>query len=420
MMSHILADFKAFLDRSPTSWHAVTELGNRFADLDFTPLEEQEPWQLEKGKKYFVIRGGAMCAFSLPKEKPSKMKIIAAHTDSPALKLKPRPEIRKENMTTLGVEVYGGPMLSSWLNRDLAIAGRIIVADSKGERRQHLVCLDDALLVIPQLAIHLDKEINEKGFVLNKQDHLCPILGLGPEPENLELLLRRHIPFQSLLSFDLFLTPVEEARFLGASHEMIASYRIDNLTSAHACATAIASAKPHNLQMAIFWDHEEVGSKTAEGAASPFLSDILERIALAYPLSKEELIRMKQNSLCASVDVAHGFNPNYANKYDAQHLPLLGAGIVIKYNADQKYATNAETAADIVQICQDIHLKYQPSVARSDIPGGSTVGPVVAQTLGIPTVDIGIPQLSMHSTREVMACQDHLDMCHLLTHVLER
>lgn len=421
-MSHILSDFKAFLDASPTSWHATKEIANRLSLREFEPLSEEEKWHLEPGKKYFVQRGGAACAFLLPKEKPKEALILASHTDSPCLKLKPVPAYKSSNMVQFGVEVYGAPLLSSWLNRDLCLAGRVIVTNAAGKAEEYLVHLDDALIFIPQLAVHLDREVNEKGLHLNKQDHLNPILGLTEELKNpLETLLRRHISYHSLLSFELHLVPVEPARFVGMENEMLSSYRIDNLTGVHACLSAIGmleKAPKHRLQMALFWDHEEIGSRTKEGAGSPFLNHMLERISYGLKIAPEDLLLLKNNSLCVSVDMAHALNPNYPKKYEPHHSPLLGKGIVLKYNADQKYATNALSAAIIVQACQMLKLPLQSFVCRSDLPCGSTVGPIMAQNTGINTVDIGCPQLSMHSIREVMATKDYLDMVRLLTHLL--
>jgi aspartyl aminopeptidase len=423
-MSHILEDLKAFLDQSPTSWHAAAQIGNRLALQDFQPLSEEEKWKLEKGKKYFVSRGGSLCAFCLPSGGLKKMTLLASHTDSPSLKLKPRPEFQKENVSLFGVEVYGSPLLTSWLNRDLGIAGRIVVSDGKGKTEEKLVFIDDAPLVIPQLALHLDREVNEKGLVLNKQEHLAPIVGLDLEGKNaLEMLLRRHHSFHKLLSFDLFLIPLEKSRFLGCQSDMIAAHRLDNLASAHACATAlgyIEQPQPHHMPLCVFWDHEEIGSRTQEGAASSFLSDVLKRITLSLSIQEEEMLLVKNQSLCISVDVAHAFNPNYASKYDPNHQPLLGKGVALKFNADQKYITSAPTAAKIIQFCQELNLPLQNFACRSDLPCGSTVGPIVAQSLGIPTVDIGCPQLSMHSIREVIGCKDYIDLCALLTHALQK
>jgi aspartyl aminopeptidase len=425
-MSHILTDLKAFLDTSPTSWHAVKEIGNRLALREFQPLREEEKWHLKRGEKYFVSRGGALCAFCLPEKLPERALILASHTDSPALKLKPLPSFRNANMTQFGVEVYGAPLLSSWLNRDLALAGRVVIMTSEGKPKERLVYLDDALLFIPQLAIHLDREVNEKGLLLNKQDHLCPIVGLSEEDASpldvLEKLLRRHLSFHSLLSFELFLVPHEPSRFVGLENEMLASYRIDNLTGVHASLSALGmQEKPsdHVLQMALFWDNEEIGSRSKEGAASPFLNDILERIGYCLKMNAEDILLLKNGSLCVSIDMAHALNPNYPKKHEPHHTPLLGKGIVLKYNADQKYASNALSAAVIVRACEVLRLPYQSYVCRSDMPCGSTVGPLIAQGTGINTVDIGCPQLSMHSIREVMATQDYLDMVRLLSHLLQ-
>jgi len=425
-MADLLEDLRNFIDTSPTSWHAALQVSNRLALQEFIPLDEKQKWELEPGQKYFVLRGGSICAFCLPKSLPTRALILAAHTDSPALKIKPHPEIVKNNMIQLGVEVYGGPLLSSWLNRDLGIAGRIVITDTQNQIQEKLIDIDEAPLFIPQLAIHLDREVNEKGLILNKQDHLAPIAALSGEQASsmgyLEKLLRRHLSFHDLISFDLFLTPLEKFRFVGENNEMIASYRLDNLASVHAATAAISTPKemdPALLQMAVFWDHEEIGSKTAEGASSPFLCDLLKRIAYCLKIDEEALLMLKNDSLCVSIDMGHALNPNYVKKHDPNHQPLLGKGIVVKYNADHKYASDAFSSARIIHTCKQHNLNYQSYVNRSDLPSGSTVGPIVAQGLGIPTVDIGIAQLSMHSAREVIASLDYLNLYQLLFELLK-
>lgn len=421
-MTHLLEDLCDFLYHSPTSWHAAVEMGNRLASLDYIPLYLDEKWKLEKGKKYFAIQEGSIAAFVLPEKNLEQMAIAAAHTDSPALKLKPHPEVEKKNMVQLGVEVYGSPILATWMNRDLAIAGRVIAEKENGEIEEFLVFLDEAPVIIPVLAPHLDREAFKKGLELNKQDHLAPIAALQFEKHYVENLIKRQHSFSTMLDFDLFLVPLESPRFLGRNGEMLASYRLDNLCSAHAGLVALGNLKTpaqSTLSMGIFWDHEEVGSSTHVGAESTFFTDIYRRICHFYELNTEEEAVLRRNSLCLSVDVSHGLNPNYENKYDPHHAPLLGEGLAIKYNADMRYTTSGKTGAFIAHLCKNLDLKVQKFVNRSDNTAGSTIGPIFATQLGIETVDIGIPELSMHAAREIISCQDHIDMCTLLTYFLQ-
>lgn len=420
-MPHILEDFCNFLDASPTAWHAIQETGNRLASIDAIPLDEGEKWKLEKNQRYFVTRGGSICAFSLPKQAPSKIIILAAHTDSPALKIKPNPSVVTGSFHQLSTEVYGAPVLHSWFNRDLAIAGRIVYETTEGKIEEQLIFMDETLLFIPQIALHLEREINDK-LNIDKQDHLRPIFTLkNDESDALESLLRKQVAFKHMLSFDLFLVPVEKARSLGISDEFLASYRLDNLASSHACITAWANSTLNDtLQMCVLCDAEEIGSRTHDGAASTFVHDILKRICAFYNLSEEDFLCMKSRSLCISVDVAHAFNPNFARKYDPKHHLIPGQGIAIKYNADKKYVTDSTTAAPVVSACKSLNLPYQSYVTHSNVLSGSTIGPIFAHTLGIPTVDIGCAIFSMHSAREVMALKDHLDMCQLLTSLLQK
>ena len=424
-MTHLLEDFHDFLQDAPTSWHATLEMGNRLASCDFTPLLMNEKWPLEKGGKYFVIDDGSIAAFILPKNAPKRLSIIAAHTDSPALKLKPCPEILTDNMLQLGVEVYGGPILPTWVNRDLVITGKVTVEQKKGTLFESLVYFDDAPVLIPLLAPHLDKEASKKGLLLNQQDHLKPIACLLEDKLDvvyLESLLRRHLSFHKLVDFELFLVPLEPPRFIGKNGELLASYRLDNLASAHAGLTALGNIKnPHSstLLMGIFWDHEEVGSSTRSGAGSPLFRDIFDRICSMYSMPEEDKVLLRHHSTCLSVDVAHAFNPNYAKKYDPKNSPRLGQGIVIKYNGNMRYGTTAPSGSKVIQLCERLNLHYQKQSNRSDIPSGSTIGPLFATQMGIETADIGIAELSMHAAREVIACQDHVDMCMLLSTFLE-
>ncbi len=428
-MTHLTEDLRSFLSASPTSWHAAEEMALRLAVKDFTPLKMREKWGLERGKSYFVIKGGSFAAFRLPSKKPEQLLIAAAHTDSPALKLKPQPLVQKAGMLQLSVEVYGSPFLPSWLSRDLGIAGKIVTLTGTSGPQEHLVFLDDVPLFIPSLAPHLDKEEGggptTAGLKLNRQEHLLPVAGLGKvsHPQiYLEKWLQKSLFFDSLLSHELFLVPLEEPRYMGGG-ELLASYRLDNLTSCLAALVALASVEKMDeqiLPLVIFWDHEEVGSTSSTGAGSPFFSDLLERIASFYQLPSEEKILLKERSSCLSIDMAHGLNPNYESKYDPIHHPLLGGGVVLKTSASQRYSGSARAIADVVKLARELNLPLQYYTSRSDMISGTTIGPLFASGLGIETVDIGLAQLCMHAARECISCDDYLALCKLLLHFFER
>lgn len=409
----------SFLNASPTPWHAVDGMVTQLNEAGFQLLKENDKWNLKPGGRYCVTRNGSsLCAFIVPTNPISNAKVILTHTDSPGFKLKPNAEFRKENMVMLGVEVYGSPLITSWLNRDLGIAGRIVYLDNKKHLRESLVRLDNSPVILPQLAIHLDRQVNESGLTLNKQEHLSVLAALSEEKNYLERCLQKSCDFHTLLTYDLFLFPLEPARFIGHEKQMIASYRIDNLCSVHASLTALINEnKPHSncLKLIAAMDNEEIGSETAQGTASTFIPNVMERIALSLNASREDYLRMIDNSLCISSDLAHATHPNYPDRHDPRHMILMGHGIVIKYNAQHRYASDARTAGAIVALCKQHHLPYQHFVTRGDIPCGTTVGPIHAHRLGMPTVDIGTPQLSMHSCREITSTKDYHDLCVLLS-----
>ncbi len=418
-----LSDLLSFLQGSPTAWHATQEIGNRLAEQDYTPLDEQEKWELSPGGSYFVERGGSICAFILPKELPKSATILASHTDSPALKLKPNPLFIEDNLPFLRVETYGSPILSTWMNRDLVIAGRILLSEGD-EVKQNLLFLESAPVLIPSLAIHLERETNDKPKKIDREHHLCPILGIESKNKSPEKIFEELLGIKQgdLLGADLYLVPFETPRILGHHSEMVASYRIDNLASAHASLLALLAAEKHpkeRIQMAIFWNHEEVGSGSDEGASSPFFIDMLKRMTLSYKMGEEDFLRMKQSSHVISIDMAHAYHPGYKKKYDKENAPKIGKGIVLKYNANQRYATSGLTAAKIVKICQKKKIPYQSFASESNLPCGSTVGAIAAAKTGIQTVDIGLAQFSMHAARELIAINDHLDLCKLLKSILE-
>ncbi len=414
-----LENFVSFIDRSPTVYHAAKEIANRLAEADFTPLSEKEKWALEPGKGYFVMRDDTLvAAFRLPQKSPRSTTILASHIDSPALKIKPQPEISSHGMGQFGTEIYGGPLLHTWLDRDLAVAGRIVIQKGK-TCLSKTVFLDDYPVIIPSLAIHLQRDVTEKGLLVQKQDHLKAIFTLRSKEKHLEDWLRKHHPFDHLLGFDLFLVPTEKAALLGFEDELLSSYRLDNLTSAYASLAALINsrARSDTIQMALFWDHEEIGSQTYAGADSVFAHQILERICLSFKMSREEYYCMKSRSLCLSCDVGHAFHPNFAEKYDPQNAPIMGKGPVLKFSS--RYATNGASAAPIVQLAEKRKIPLQKFASRSDISSGSTVGTMMAANLGISTVDLGIACWAMHSIRETISAQDQLALNQLLHAALE-
>lgn len=418
----VTSSFMKFLDSSPTAWHAVEESVKELKKAGFVELKEHETWKVHLGKSYYVVRNGSsLCAFILPAKAPEGLHIAASHTDSPAFKIKPNADFIKENMRMIGLEVYGGPLLASWLNRDLGIAGRVIYTDKKGKQHEALVRLDDHPVTLPQLAIHLDRNVNENGLVLNKQEHLAALAGLdspGAKGTFLERALKDHLPISELLAYDLFLFPIEPAKLGGEHKELLSSYRIDNLVSAYASLHALIDAKKpddHLIKAAVFWDNEEIGSNTAQGAGSPFLPQIIERVALALKIPREEFLRWTHNSLCLSIDVGHAVHPSYADKHEPRHAALLGKGVLVKTNAQNRYSSDARSFAAVIALCNSHKIPFQKYVSRGDIPCGTTVGPIHANLTGMPTIDIGIPQLSMHSCRELVSTKDHLSLCKLLT-----
>ncbi len=424
----IIDSLIAFLDDSPTAWHAVKSIEDFLKKASFRELCEREPWQIAPSSCYFVKRNGStLCAFITPKKRPKRVRLLASHTDSPGLKLKPQPDIKKGHALLFGVEVYGAPLLSSWLNRDLGIAGRVIFSNDGGQLHEGLVRLEAHPVVIPQLAIHLDREVNEKGLLLNKQEHLNPLVAVGScfgveEELSLKTLLKEQLPLEEVIAHDLFLYPLEKARRCAFKGSFLSSYRIDSLASVHASLMALlTSGDPleEEIKMVLFWDSEETGSQTAQGASSPFFMHLLERVMSAWSASKEDFYCLVNRSVCLSIDLAHALHPNYPEKHDLGHSPQLSKGVVIKSNAQNRYATSACSCALIQWVARQLNIPTQLFVSRNDTPCGTTIGPLHACQSGMATVDIGVPQLSMHSARELMACQDHLDMYKLLKGLFE-
>jgi aspartyl aminopeptidase len=419
----VAADLLAFLDQSPTPYHAVSETARRLEARGFVALDEREPFRLAPGSKGYVIRGGgSIVAFELGSVPPEEggFVIVGAHTDSPNLRLKPSPDFSGAGYAQLAVEVYGGVLLSTWLDRDLSLAGRVVLAGGKTE----LVRLPGVLCRIPNVAIHLNREVNSQGLQLNAERHLAPVLGLE-RPEGgarvLDLVTSALAGTASagaterdLVAFDLCLFDTARAALAGPGDEFIFSARLDNLASCHAGLLALTEAGPPSTATRVLalHDHEEVGSQSLAGARSAFLGSLLER--LLGQRDPESFTRAIARSLLISADMAHAVHPNYADKHDRQHRPLLGKGPVVKVNVNQSYATDALSQAAFVEACRAEGAAPQFFSARNDMPCGSTIGPISAARLGVRTVDVGSPMLSMHSCREMASSKDAATMARVL------
>ena len=417
----MIDDLLAFLRDSPTPFHAVAEGQRRLDAAGFARLEETARWdQLAPGAYQVTTTGTNLFALRIPEQR-TQFRIIGAHTDSPNLRLKANPEYAAEGYAQLGVEVYGGALLNSWLDRDLGLAGRVLVRAEGGGLESRLVSIARPVLRIPQLAIHLDREVNDKGLVLNKQEHMAPVLGLvGGASGSLEVLISEAVGVarDRLVRTDLMLFDLTAPTLGGADGEFIFSARLDNLAMCHASLTAIIAAGVGvgvgAVSVVALFDHEEVGSDSAAGAGSAVLPRILERL---MP-DREAFHQACARSSCISADMAHAVHPNYASRHEPRHKPQLNGGPVIKINAQQRYATTASTAELFAALCRAEAVPVQQYIHRTDLPCGSTIGPITSTLLGIATVDVGNPMLSMHSAREMAGSQDPERMTRVLTRYL--
>jgi aspartyl aminopeptidase len=401
-------DLLEYIDASPTPFHAVAETVTRLDERGYRALDEAEPWDVSPGDKVYIVRGGgSLAAFHIGAAAPHEagFHLVGAHTDSPNLRIKPNPELKQAGYGQLGVEPYGGVLLHTWLDRDLSLAGRALLADGSAR----LVDFGRELLRVPSLAIHLNRKVNTEGLKLNAQKHMAPIVALdGIEGKDLRALLAEElgdVKQEEVLAWDLMAYDVQPATRSGVSREFIHAARIDNLASCHAALTALTAAEARaNVTRGIaFYDHEEVGSRSAQGAASDFLRSCLQRLSGG---EGEDYHRAVAKSFLISADMAHAVHPNYVDRHDPQHQPLLGAGPVVKINANQSYATDGESWASFERWAREADVATQRFAVRSDLGCGSTIGPITAAELGIRTVDAGNPMLSMHSCREVCAAAD--------------
>ena len=404
-------DLLAFLDASPTPFHAVRTMRERLLAAGFEPLDEAAAWQPEARGRYFVTRNdSSLIAFRLGRRPLAEdgLRMVGAHTDSPCLKLKPNAGVARHGYLQLGVEVYGGALLNPWFDRDLSLAGRVTLRARGGGLRSRLIDFARPVATIPSLAIHLDREANTERTI-NKQTMLPPVLALGGEPLDVAALVRRAMKEtgtpgrgESLLDFELFLYDTQRAAVVGLEEAFIAAARLDNLLSCHTGLAALLDSKSAHAQLLVCNDHEEVGSGSHAGARGNFLASVLERLAGG----EEAYARLIARSMMVSTDNAHGIHPNFADKHDGQHGPLINAGPVLKINANQSYATNSESAAILRHAAARAKVPLQAFVTRTDMGCGSTIGPLTATALGVRTVDVGVPTFAMHSIRELAGIDD--------------
>ncbi|RCS89140.1 M18 family aminopeptidase [Brevibacterium aurantiacum] len=427
--TQVAADLTDFISSSPSSYHATATAAARLEAAGFCRLNERKVWSLEPGQGHYVIRDGAIIAWRTPAGKADAaetdaseqsdnsggrlttipgFRVFGSHTDSPAFKLKPGDEFTTEGTRQIGVEIYGGPLLNSWLDRELALAGQLSLADGSV-----ILAQTPPIARIPQLAIHLDRQVND-GLTLDKQRHTTPIIGLADlaEADVIEILAASaEVHPEQVVGHDVYTIPVQSPGLFGAQEEFFAAPRLDNLLSVHAGVNALVDVDAASLDsIALFagFDHEEIGSNSRSGACGPLLADVTERIiASLFPGStRSEYLAALASSICVSSDAGHAAHPNYPERHDPHVRPRLGGGPLLKLNAQQRYATDAVGTAAWSQACAAAGVEYQNFVSNNAMPCGSTIGPLTATRLGMTTVDVGPALYSMHSAREMVAISD--------------
>ena len=397
-----------FLQQCPTSYHSADTIRRILIGEGYEELIESAPWSLTKGGRYFAVRGeSSIIAFRIPRSKPSGFMIAASHTDSPSLKIKTNPEMTGNGYIRLNVEKYGGLIMQSWFDRPLSVAGRVVVRTERG-LASRLIRVDRDLLMIPRLAIHMDRQMND-GQGLNLQKDLLPIYGLSDAKDTFKDLIASEAgcSAQDILGHDLYLYVRGRGTIWGAQHEFLSAGHLDDLQCGFSDLKGfISSEESGSVPILAVFDNEEVGSRSRQGADSGYLSDILHRISDAISLTDEQFRIMTAGSFMISADNAHAVHPNYADKADPVNRPALNKGPVLKYNASQRYTTDAVSAAVFKELCHRAGVPCQEFTNRSDIMGGSTLGHQSMTHVSIPTADVGLPQLAMHSAYETAGTMD--------------
>jgi aspartyl aminopeptidase len=419
-------DLIAFLDASPSPYHAAAEALRRLIAAGFTELTQAARWPAGPGR-YVVVDGGSLFAWIVPEGSPADapFRLLGAHTDSPTLRVKPRPDTGQAGFRQLGIEVYGGPLLNSWLDRDLGLAGRVVVR-APGGPQVRLVWVDRPLLRVPQLAIHLDPGLRTDGLKLEAQQHVVPIWSLGaPDPGGFSRFLGAEIGVaaEDILSYEIVTYDLQGGTLAGASEEFVSSGRQDDLACSHACVSALSAvaAQPPSTHISavVLFDNEEIGSRSTTGADGAWLGRQLERTVLARGGSRDDYLRAVSSSLHVSADMAHATHPNYPDRHEPAHWIALGGGPVLKISANVFYGTTAPTQAAFLLAAEQASVPVQYFVMKSGVRSGSTIGPLVAAGLAIPTVDVGNPTLAMHSARELTGTADAAMLIAALTAFLK-
>ena len=408
-----------FIDASPSPWHAVKSIETRLSAVQFVKLDETAKWDVQPGGRYYVIRDDSSIIIFVLGQKPlpeTGFKIIGAHTDSPGLRIKPNAATGADGLLRLGVEVYGGPILATFTDRDLSLAGRISYKDDKNNLVSQLVKFDQPLLRLPNLAIHMNRAVNEDGLKLHKQNELPLILSAWAEGSLPHVYFSELLQQQSgcnterIISWELAVHDTQKGVFWGGNSEFYADSQLDNFASCHAALQALlddATLEGDNTLVCAFFDHEEIGSASSKGADGSFLTDVLQRIALSSESNREDFARTLAQSFMISADMAHAYQPIFPLAYDPDHKVTVNKGPVIKVNANQRYSTESVSQAMFVDWCEQVGVPYQTYSHRSDLGCGSTIGPITSARLGIRSVDVGSPLWAMHSIRESAGVLDH-------------
>ena len=406
----------AFVDASPSPFHACAQAARRLEADGFVRLPETDRWPRDPGR-YYLVRGGSLVAWSTERSggPATPFRIVGAHTDSPNLRVKPHPDRISAGWQQLAVDVYGGPLLNSWLDRDLGLSGRVGVRVDGGVE-ERLLRVDEPILRLPQLAVHLDRGVNTEGLALNPQEHVVPVWGVGAGRVDFTTYVAERLDVApgDVLGWELMTHDLQPSRRIGRDGDLLSAPRLDNLASSYAGLRALQAVvggpadadAPVPVPVLVLFDHEEVGSMSERGAQSNLLPTVLDRVVSARGGDREDLHRAVAGSVCASADMAHATHPNYAGRHEPGHHIRVNGGPVLKVNTNLRYATDAVGAAAFALACEQAGVPLQRFVNRGDLPCGSTIGPLTAARLGMTTVDVGAPQLAMHSARELCGALD--------------